>query len=157
MAIPQDIEEIPRFAVRIPLSADFENLQYFGKGPNENYVALESHAKMGLFRTTVTNEYEPYIRPQECGNHMGVRMLNISGEKNIEIKSNKSFEFSALHYTVEELDEKEHAYELEESNSTELIVAYKSRGIGSNCCGPELLEKNRMTDKIIDFNLIFGI
>ena len=152
LAIPQDIEEIPRFAVRIPLSADFENLQYFGKGPNENYVALESHAKMGLFRTTVTNEYEPYIRPQECGNHMGVRMLNISGEKNIEIKSNNSFEFSALHYTVEELDEKEHAYELEESNSTELIVAYKSRGIGSNCCGPELLEKNRMTDKIIDFN-----
>lgn len=152
LPVKQDIEEIPRFAMRIPLISDFEALEYFGKGPRENYIAFDSHAKMGLWESTVTEEYEPYIRPQECGNHLGVRMLKIYGQESIVIEAKKDFEFSALHYTIEELDEKEHAYELEESNSTELIVAYKSRGIGSNCCGPELLDKNRMTDKVIDFN-----
>lgn len=157
LAVPQDLEEIPRFAMRIPLIPDFENLEYFGKGPKENYIAFESHAKMGLWKSTVTDEYEPYIRPQECGNHMGVRMLKVYGQDSIEIDAKQAFEFSALHYTVEELDRKEHAFELEESNSTELVVAYKSRGIGSNCCGPELLDKNRMTDKVIDFNFTLRV
>lgn len=157
LAVPQDLEEIPRFAMRIPLITDFENLEYFGKGPKENYVAFESHAKMGLWKSTVTDEYEPYIRPQECGNHMGVRMLKVYGQDSIKIDAKQAFEFSALHYTVEELDRKEHAFELEESNSTELVVAYKSRGIGSNCCGPELLDKNRMTDKVIDFNFTLRV
>ena len=70
------------------------------------------------------------------------------------VKSEKTFDFSALHYTVEELDEKNHAYELKTSDSTELILAYKNRGIGSASCGPALLEKYKVKDKIIDFRFL---
>lgn len=149
--LKQDIDEIPRFALRVPLISDFEALTYFGKGPRECYIDYQSHAKMGYWSSTVTAEYEPYIRPQECGNHMGVRMLEVSGQEKITVKSERAFDFSALHYTVEELDQKRHAYELQASDSTELIVAYKNRGVGSGSCGPALLDKYKVTDKIIDF------
>ena len=151
LKLKQDIDEIPRFAVRVPLISEFEELSYFGKGPRECYIDYQSHAKMGYWKSTVTDEYEPYIRPQECGNHMDVRMLQISGVDKVIVKSEKTFDFSALHYTVEELDEKNHAYELQTSDSTELILAYKNRGIGSNSCGPALLDKYKVKDKVIDF------
>lgn len=151
LKLKQDIDEIPRFAVRVPLISEFEELSYFGKGPRECYIDYQAHAKMGYFNSTVTGEFEPYIRPQECGNHMDVRMVELSGADKVIVKGKKTFDFSALHYTVEELDEKNHTYELQKSDSTELILAYKNRGIGSNSCGPSLLDKYKVKDKIIDF------
>lgn len=155
--LKRDINEIPRLAVRIPLNPDFEQLEYFGKGPRECYIDYQSHAKMGYWNSTVTEEYESYIRPQECGNHMAVRMLKVYGEEEIRVESDTSFEFSALHYTVEELDEKSHAYELEYSKSTEVLIGYKSRGIGSGSCGPALQDKYKVMDKEIDFHFMLRL
>lgn len=155
--LKQDINEVPRFAMRIPLVSEFEHLEYFGKGPRECYVDYQSHAKMGYWNSTVTEQYEPYIRPQECGNHMDVRMLKVYGQEEIVVESKHAFEFSALHYTVEELDEKSHAYELKHSESTELLLGYKSRGIGSGSCGPALQDKYKVTDKIIDFHFALRV
>jgi beta-galactosidase len=90
--------------------------------------------------------------PQECGNHTDVKRVSLaSPETDITITSNNSFEFSALHYSIEQLDRAKHAYELSEESSTELLVCYKNRGVGSRSCGPELLEKYEITDRIIDF------
>ncbi len=63
-----------------------------------------------------------------------------------------SFEFSVLPYTVEALDEAQHAFELPESTSTEVLICYKNRGVGSAGCGPDLNEKYRVKDEIIDFS-----
>lgn len=146
-----DISEIPRFAMRFALTPELEKIRYFGKGKRECYIDYQEHAKMGIWNSTVTEEYEPYIRPQECGNHVNVKWLEVGGENGIVIRAKESMEFSALHFTMEELDEKEHAFELNSSNTTEVIVSYKNRGVGSNSCGPALSEKYQVRDREIHF------
>ncbi len=149
-----EIEEIPRFGMRFALDRAFEEFEYFGKGDRECYIDYQEHAKMGIWNSTVTKEYEPYIRPQDCGNHMYTKWLEFTrGMSNVRFstKDIKGFEFSALHYTVEELDAKDHAFELKESDSTEVIICYKNRGIGSRSCGPKLLPQYCLTDRNIEF------
>ena len=147
-----EIKDVPRFGIRIPLISEFEDIEYFGKGERECYIDYQKHSKMGVWNSTVTGEFEPYIRPQECGNHLNVSYVKTSdGNNGIEFSSDKPFEFSALHYTIEELDVKKHTFELEESNSSEFLICYKNRGIGSNSCGPLLSDKYKVTDSKIDF------
>ncbi len=146
-----DIDEIPRFAMRFPLKAEYEKLEYFGRGDRECYVDYKAHSKMGVWQSTVTDEYESYIRPQDCGNHTDVKYLAVSGSDTVRFTANTPFEFSALHYTVEALDKADHTFELEKSDSTEILVCYKNRGVGSGSCGPALQDKYKVKDKIIDF------
>ena len=152
LKLKKDIDEVPRFGMRFAFKPEFENLEYFGKGNRECYIDYQEHAKMGVWKSTATDEYEPYIKPQDCGNHMNVRWLEVSGAETLRFESEKPFEFSALHYTIEELYEKNHAFELEPSNSTEVLICYKNRGVGSHSCGPELSKKYRVTDKVINLN-----
>lgn len=154
--IKKQIDSIPRFGVRIPLVSNFENFEYFGMGNRECYIGYESHSKMGLYNSNVSNEYEPYIFPQECGNHTRTKWLKFyDGENTVEING-EEFEFSALHYTIEELDKKTHAFELEDSHSTELIVCYKNRGVTS--CYQKLLPKNQFNEQSFSFafSIIFN-
>ncbi len=148
-----EITEIPRFGMRFPLIKSFEEFTYFGMGDKECYVDYQAHSKIGFWHSTATAEYEPYIRPQECGNHTNTKWVNFSNSnQTICFVADSKFEFSALHYTIEELDEKAHTYELVESDSTEVLICYKNRGIGSGSCGHMLLEKYQITDKHIDFS-----
>ncbi len=147
-----DIANIPRFALRIPLVREFEELEYFGRGDRECYVDYKEHSKVGIWNSTVTNEYEPYLMPQECGNHIDTKRVSLKSPcTELNVVSNKTFEFSALHYSIEQLDDAKHAFELVEESSTELLVCYKNRGAGSHSCGPELLKKYEVNDRVIDF------
>lgn len=149
--LKHDIAEIPRFGIRFALNDNFENLKYFGKGSGECYADYQTYTKMGIWKSSVSEEYQPYIRPQECGNHINTRWLTVSGEKELTFFSDNKFEFSALHYTMEELDKKTHSFELEKSGTTEVIICYKNRGIGNASCGPALSEKYQIRDKNINF------
>lgn len=152
--LKKEVREIPRFAMRFALDAQLEDLEYFGMGNRECYIDYCSHAKMNLWHSKVADEYEPYIRPQECGNHINVSYLLLSGDNGskLQFSAEQPFEFSALHYTMEELDRAEHAYERKQSDTTEVMLCYKNRGIGSASCGPALSEQYRITDKVIDFS-----
>ena len=148
-----EVSEVPRFALRIPLKKEMSQLEYFGKGDRECYCDYQQHAKMGVWHSTVQQEYEPYIMPQECGNHMDAKYLRVSGQGSaIRFEADTHFEFSALPYTVEALDEAKHAFELPEPTSTEVLICYKNRGVGSASCGPALKDKYRVTDEIVDFS-----
>lgn len=146
-----ELAEVPRFGMRFALDSAFENIEYFGKGDRECYADMQNYTKMGIWSSTVTNEYEPYIKPQDCGNHMNTKWLTLSDGETVTFTAEDKFEFSALHYTIEELDEKAHAYELEKSDTTEVIISYKNRGVGSASCGPALTEPYQVRDKKIDF------
>ena len=137
--------------MRFALAPELEKLKYFGKGKRECYVDYQEHAKMGIWHSLVTDEYEPYIRPQECGNHVNVKWLEIGNEHGLHIRAKEHMEFSALHYTMEDLDKTEHAFELQPSNTTEVIISYKIRGVGSNSCGPALSEKYQVRNTEIHF------
>ena len=151
LKLKTEIPEIPRFGMRFAFDPELDRLEYFGKGDRESYIDYQEHAKMGIWQSTVEEEYESYIRPQECGNHVGVKWVKLSGRSEVTFSANEKFEFSALHYTIEELDRAEHAFELQESQTTELIICYKNRGIGSHSCGPALSEKYQVRDKEIHF------
>jgi len=146
-----ELAEVPRFGMRFALDPDFENFEYFGMGDRECYMDYQNHAKMAVWSSTVSKEYEPYIKPQDCGNHINTKWLTFTDKEGLTFTAQDKFEFSALHYTLEELDKKTHAFELEESKSTEVIISYKNRGVGSASCGPALTEPYQVRDKKIHF------
>jgi beta-galactosidase len=145
---------LPRFGIRYAFDDSFEDLEYFGKGPYESYVDISSHTKYGLYNSKVSDQYEPYIRPQECGNHYGTTDILLSEENgaSVKITAQKAVEFSALHYSIEQLDKIQHRHELDREDATHLIINYKVGGIGSNSCGPEPLAQHRFEDKEIGFS-----
>ena len=144
----------PRFAFRYVLDGGFEQLCYFGMGPEENYSDFADHARMGLHRSTVTDEYEPYVRPQECGNHTKVTEVELAeeGGATFRVESETPVEMSALHYSIEQLDRAEHRHELISEGETHLLINARVGGIGSNSCGPTLARKDRFDDLTVTMN-----
>ena len=153
LKLKTEIDSVPRFAMRFVLDEEFEKLRYFGKGPKECYIDFQNHASFGVWEDSVANQYEPYIRPQECGNHIGTDWVTLESDNNkFNVFSENSFEFSALNFSVEQLDSIEHSFELEPLDETHLLVNYKVEGIGSHSCGPELPPKYRLRDREIEFS-----
>lgn len=148
-----EVDEVPRFGIRFHIKKEYQNIKYFGMGPRECYIDYKEHSKMGIYKSDADNEYEPYIMPQECGNHYNTKWLDITDGKDfVKFTAKDKFEFSYLNYSIEELYEKNHAFELEKSPSCELVLCYKNRGVGSNSCGPQLSKKYCVTDREIDFS-----
>lgn len=153
-AEPEYIQEdsrLPRFALELILRKGFEELEYFAYGPEESYIDLHNHARLGYWKSTVSEQYEPHIRPQECGNHYGATEAHLSrGDDKISVYGD--FEFSALHYTMGDLETATHRHLLKALPETVLLINYKVDGIGSNSCGPHPMEKYRFKEKRFDWN-----
>lgn len=145
------LEQIPRFALMLTLKPGFEKLEYFAKGCLACYADMQNQSEYGIFNSTVTDEYEPYIRPQECGNHLGAEYCELSGKNEKLRVSGKSFEFSALHYSPEMMTEVSHRQELVPSENTFLLVNYKVGGLGTNSCGPKPEPEYVFNDMQFDF------
>ncbi len=102
-------EKIPgmfRFGMKMEMPQAFGNIEYYGRGPGENYADRKSAAFLGLYRQTVDEQFYPYIRPQETGTKSDIRFWRqlANGGIGLEITSMKPFSASALNYTVEDLD-----------------------------------------------------
>lgn len=154
MSVEKDMEfpELPRFGLRLFLDKTFEQAAYCGMGPMESYVDKCQAASYGLYTTFVSLLHEDYIRPQENGSHCGCDYVTLeNGDLAFTALGEKSFSFNASRYTQEELTQKAHNYELDESGSTVLCLDYRQNGIGSNSCGPELLEQYRLDEKTFTF------
>lgn len=123
---------IPRFGIRLPLIGAFESLRYFGMGPDECYGDLKAHAHPGVYASSVTDEYVPYVVPQECGNHLDTHWVSLSdGNNEVLVRTTGSpFCFSAMHHSVEQIDRTMHDYEMTDLPETHLIVDYKTTGAG---------------------------
>lgn len=145
-----NLKYLPRFGVEFTLPETKEILEYYGRGPEECYPDLCHHAKTGRYRSTVSDQYVPYIKPQEHGNHVDTRELLVKdGKSGLLFETDSAFEFQASHYTAEELTQKRHYDELMPSGKTIVRIDYKSSGIGSASCGPELLEKYQFKEEHI--------
>ena len=146
------IESVPRFAMRFKLKSEYEKLSYFGLGPMENYSDFNAQAKFGVWESNVTEQYEPYIKPQECGNHTKTEWVELfDGKNKLKFIGAPCFEFSALHYSVEQLDKSTHAHELIPLDRTDVIINYRVEGVGSNSCGPKLLDEYKITEDTIKY------
>ncbi len=126
-----------RFGLQMPMPRSFETVEYYGRGPVENYSDRNHCADLGIYRQSVAEQFYPYIRPQENGTKTDIRwwkMLDRSGN-GIKIVAAAPFSASALHYTIESLDEgldkrQGHSQEVEEADLTNLCIDKIQAGLG---------------------------
>ncbi len=126
-----------RFGMQIPMPESFERIVYYGRGPGENYSDRKYVTDLGLYDQTVTEQFYPYIRPQENGTKTDIRwwkILSPSG-KGLMVTSEAPFSASALHYTIESLDEgmakqQGHSNEIDPAPLTNLLVDKVQMGLG---------------------------
>lgn len=138
---------LPRFGLRLFLPKVMERVSYCGIGPAESYVDKKRAGWHGVFDEAVRAMHEDYVRPQENGSHHDCEYVTVYGaQAALTVAGRETFAFNASVYTQEELTRKAHNYELVESPYTVLCVDYGQSGIGSNSCGPMLLEKYRLEE-----------
>ena len=154
IAVTKDDEfpDLPRFGVRMFLDKKLSAARYFGMGPQESYRDKHQAASHGLYRANVGDLHEDYIRPQENGSHYDCEYVELNNSRyGIVASAGKAFSFNASYYTQEELEKKTHNYELTESDSVVFCVDYALNGIGSNSCGPVVLDQYRFDDVLFRF------
>lgn len=154
IAVTKDDEfpDLPRFGVRMFLDKKLSAVRYFGMGPQESYCDKHQAASHGLYRADVGDLHEDYIRPQENGSHYDCEYVELNNSRyGIVVSAENAFSFNASYYMQEELEKKTHNYELTESDSVVFCVDYALNGIGSNSCGPVVLDQYRFDDVLFRF------
>ena len=154
IAVTKDDEfpDLPRFGVRMFLDKKLSAVRYFGMGPQESYCDKHQAASHGLYQANVDDLHEDYICPQENGSHYDCEYVELNNSRyGIVVSAENAFSFNASYYTQEELEKKTHNYELIESDSVVFCVDYALNGIGSNSCGPVVLEQYRFDDVLFRF------
>ncbi|WP_195985545.1 glycoside hydrolase family 2 TIM barrel-domain containing protein [Clostridium sp. D33t1_170424_F3] len=125
------------------LPAGFNDIRWYGDGPSESYTDRRSYAKVGLYDYTVDESFYPFVDPQTSGNYSGVKWMALTGaeqENGVLVASYEDVEASALRFTMDELDEARHPFELPDPDGkTYFHVDLISRGIGNASCGPDNL------------------
>ena len=154
MSVKKDEEfpDLPRFGIRLFLNSKLENVSYYGMGPYESYRDKHRATSHGLYRAKVGEMHEDYIKPQENGSHYDCDYVELAnGQFGLAAASEKTFSFNASVYTQEELENTKHNYELVKSDSTVLCIDYALNGIGSNSCGPVVMDAYRFDDVEFEF------
>ncbi len=126
-----------RFGMQLPMPRSYETVEYYGRGPVENYADRNHNTFLGIYRQSVSEQFYPYIRPQENGNKTDLRywkVLDASGS-GIEIVAESPFSASSLHYTIESLDEGKakhnmHSHDIEEADLTNVLIDKVQMGLG---------------------------
>ena len=140
--VDKAVPDLPRLGVVCVLRPELEHLKWFGRGPLENYSDRKRSSLVDLYESTVTDQYVPYILPQEHGNHTDVRWLTLAGPRaGLRVEAQGPLEFSASHLTAHDLYAATHTYDLKPRPEVILNLDYTQRGLGTNSCGPDALEQ----------------
>lgn len=144
--IAEGLPDVPQLGVTLALKDGFENLSYFGRGPGENYCDRNAGYAMGLYQSTVSEQYVPYILPQEHGNHTDVRALILdNGELAVEFWAQSGpMEAKASHFTPHDLLPAMHTFDLTPRGETWVTLNAKQRGVGTASCGPDTLDQYKI-------------
>ncbi len=131
------VSDARRIGMTMEFPANFELVEYYAYGPYENYVDRRGGSLLRRYRTTVSDMFEPYPKPQSMGNREGLRellLLSEEGEVGIEVQTRGNVAFSLLHYSDEHLKRTDHIWELEKGNVYAHFDCYQ-KGIGNGSCG----------------------
>lgn len=153
---------LPRFGLRLTLPQAMDRVAYCGLGPNESYVDKRRASWHGVFEGSPNTLFEPYLKPQENGNHHdcdwasladaeGTVLSILAGAGSAE-SGLDTFDFQALPFTAEELTRAAHNHELQPADATVVFAGHQS-GIGSNSCGPALAKQYRLDTERFSLNL----
>ncbi len=151
----EDVSEIPRIGMNVELGQDYDHLKYLGRGPHENYRDRNHSAHVGLYESSVADQYHPYVRAQESGYKTQVRWAELTNKTGLglQVKGSPHFSMSALHYRISDLDsgasrEGLHSGELMPRPLVSLNIDYGQMGVGGvQSWGATALKKYFLTEK----------
>lgn len=170
----QDLPYLPRMGVTFQMPGKFENMKWYGHGPFENYADRKDCTPVGFWTSTVTDQYTPYPRPQECGNKEGVRWVTLTDKDStglsifcenqranasllsggpIEQNQASTMSASALHYTVKDLDDATNTWQLNPRENVVVSLDAFQMGLGNSSCGPGVLKKYAPEKKAYKLNI----
>lgn len=150
-----ELPTLPRLGLKMVMAPEFENLYWFGRGPHENYCDRKTGAAAGLYSSTVSEQYVPYIRPQDNGSRQDVRWLALLNNENrgLVITSQTGlFAMQALHFSAYDLAQARHTHELMQNENIFLRLDVRQRGVGNASCGPEILSRYEVVPEPVVFN-----
>ncbi|HEU5122934.1 MAG TPA: glycoside hydrolase family 2 TIM barrel-domain containing protein [Verrucomicrobiae bacterium] len=149
---------LPRIGVVLRANKTLKQLRWFGCGPWENYSDRKTSADVGVWTSTVDEQYVPYVRPQENGNKEDVRWMTLTDGFGFGfcVTESEPFAMSALHFTAADLASVKHAYELKPRAEVILSLDVKQCGLGNGSCGPGVLERYAVPAEKYHLNLRFS-
>ncbi|MGL5379470.1 glycoside hydrolase family 2 TIM barrel-domain containing protein [Clostridium sp.] len=129
-----NLPEIPAIGMEFNMPAEFENLEWFGRGPYENYWDRNMSTDVGVYKSTVEEQYFDYIEPQQMGNKTDIRWMTLTNDEGVGLMmtGDDFVEASALHYTEESIEAAKHPYELVKQDDVNVKVNYKQMGLGGD-------------------------
>ncbi len=147
------ILDLPRVGVSINLQPGLELLEWYGRGPLENYCDRKSSSMIGRYSSTVSEQYVPYIMPQEHGHKTDVRWLTLCDqvEHGIKVEGFPTIEFSVSHYSANDLYAARHTCDLVPRREILLNIDSAMRGLGTGSCGPDTLDPYRLLKSRYNF------
>jgi beta-galactosidase len=159
VVIGNGLSDIPRVGVTMALAPALETLEWYGRGPWENYSDRKASAHVGRYGGTVSEQYVPYIMPQENGHKTDVRWLRLSqdGGQGLRVVGQALLEFNAGHLTDNDLYACTHTYELKPSSEVILNLDAAQRGMGTASCGPDTLEQYRLLEQKYNFQFVLKV
>ena len=157
------VQMLPRFGMNWILPEGFETIEYYGRGPVENYQDRKYASNVGIYKQSVKSQFYPYVRPQENGNHTDIRWFKIFNAKGygLKIESDSLLSMSALHFFDADLDDgdqkhQQHSGDLVPHKQTQLHIDYKQTGVGGiDSWGQWPLEQYRL--KYMSYNYSFKV
>lgn len=128
------LPEIPEFGMMFVLDESLDTISWYGRGPHENYWDRQTGAPLGCYIGKVSEQFIPYLRPQECGNKTDVRTASMTDalESGLCFESSTPMEINALPWKPDELEENDHVYKFPVSDKSVLRVNYKQMGVGGD-------------------------
>lgn len=150
--------ELPRFGSRFTLPEEFYRIKYYGRGPWENYADRKSSAKVGVYTSTTEEQFFPYLRAQETGNHTDVRWVEFldTNGNGIRIEGAPFINFTAIQYRLEDLDGSEickqkNIHFVNKDNNNHIFIDLMQNGVGQFC---QVLDKYRLKQNKYYFEYI---
>ena len=158
--IPETLTDLPRIGLSCDLAEGFDRVEWFGRGPEENYIDRREGYPLGRYRSTVDGMREEYVMPQACGNRCDVREVTLSGRPHLPERFAVVFEnpgeFSVSRFSDSEIWRARHLCDLRPDDVVHLYLDARQRGVGTNSCGSELDERYRTTAGSYRLNLILN-
>ena len=140
LVVPPAWADLPRVGVRFVVPAALDRLEWFGLGPDETYPDRVAAATVGRWCSTVADQYHPFVKPQDHGNHVETRWCSLGGPGGgLAISADRRFSFSARHHHDAALTAATTLADLDRADATEVHLDAAIRGAGTGACGPDTL------------------
>ena len=148
-------QTLPRIGIEVGLPKQFEHVTWYGRGPGESYVDTKQANRVGLYTQTVDELFTNYTFPQENGNRSDVHWVAVTNahQSGLLAVGMPKLNFSLHRYTVEQLEQARHTYDLKDSGRLIWHLDYAQNGIGSNSCGPDVLPQYQLLTEPFEFAL----